>query len=157
MLSVMRGNRHEAEPARSVVRRRCARVVLIVSAAAFAAVWVSGVALADRGVSRDTRGGAKAASGTEVAAKSSRTCRSVRARGRRFRVTIVKGSVRCRTARRILRAFFSGKGVKHGGPSNAQTYWTLGRWRCGTGTGGGGCIRGGRDYRVARHYILGIS
>lgn len=55
----------------------------------------------------------------------------------------------CRGARRLVRDFYSDRGVhRHGGPTNAETYYTLDRfpgWRCGTGASGGGCKkRGGR-------------
>jgi hypothetical protein len=87
-------------------------------------------------------------------ASASRSCKSVKARSHRFSVTIEHGSVSCGTARKVIRLFLSGKGHKHGGPSQAETYWTVRGWRCGTGTGGGGCIRGGTSYLNARHYII---
>lgn len=92
-----------------------------------------------------------------TASRAARACGSFRLQGLRFHVTVQRGPVRCRTARRVLRRFLAGGGVKHGGPSSAQTYWTLGRWKCGTGAGGGGCIRGGRTFRTARDRIIAQS
>jgi hypothetical protein len=62
-----------------------------------------------------------------------------------YAVAISRGGVVCATARRVLREFMGGGGVEHGGPSAAQMVWSLGRWRCGFGAGGGGCIRGGSN------------
>jgi hypothetical protein len=90
------------------------------------------------------------------AAARSRACRSFQLRGTRYSVTIKKGRVTCRTARRVLRAFMSGKGTLHGppnGPAYKQT-WTLDGWTCGHGAGGGGCIRHGTDYKNARDFIV---
>jgi hypothetical protein len=90
-----------------------------------------------------------------AAAARSRSCRSVIAQGTRFQVTISRGRVSCRTARRVLRAFMSGKGKLHG-PANGPAYlqsWSLYGWRCGHGTGGGACIRHGTNYKNARDYI----
>lgn len=59
--------------------------------------------------------------------------------GSRLSVTIVRGTVGCRTADRVLRAFLSGRGNLPGpanGPSCEQT-WTLDCWSCGHGAGGG--------------------
>jgi hypothetical protein len=77
----------------------------------------------------------------------------------RFHVTIERGHVRCRTARRVLRKFMNGGGRMHGprdGPAYRQ-YWTIGRWRCGHGAGGGACVRHGKNYRTARDYIAAQS
>jgi hypothetical protein len=56
----------------------------------------------------------------------------------------------------VLRDFLNGKGTLHGppgGPAVAQS-WTLdGGWKCGHGAGGGACIYGGRNYKVAKKYI----
>jgi hypothetical protein len=76
-----------------------------------------------------------------------------------FHVTIERGHASCHRARHILKAFLSGKGRMHGpknGPA-AYQYWTIGRWQCGHGAGGGGCIRGGKTYKTARDYILAVS
>jgi hypothetical protein len=84
------------------------------------------------------------------------SCPSFRLDGSVFDVTIEKGSVSCRTAATVLRAFLSGKGKLHGppnGPAYLQT-WTLDGWSCGHGAGGGGCIRGGTTYKNARDYIV---
>jgi hypothetical protein len=91
------------------------------------------------------------------AATASRACGSVRARGLTFHVTIGKGIVTCTEARHVLYLFMTGHGVRNGGPASYQTYWTLGAWRCGTGAGGGACIRHGTNYTTARDYILASS
>lgn len=60
-----------------------------------------------------------------------------------YHVTVYRGHVRCRTARRVMRAFLSGHGRMHGpkeGPAYKQ-YWTRDGWKCGHGAGGGGCQR----------------
>jgi hypothetical protein len=83
---------------------------------------------------------------------AARSCGHVRAQGSRFHVTVERGRVGCRTARKVLRAFFSGEGHMHGpknGPS-ARQYWTLYGWGCGYGTGGGACTR-----KSDHAYILG--
>ena len=72
-----------------------------------------------------------------------------------YAATVLRGNVRCRVTRRVLRAFASGKGTLHGpvnGPAVAQS-WTLFGWRCGHGAGGGACIRGGSSYKNARDWI----
>jgi hypothetical protein len=83
-------------------------------------------------------------------------CPSFKLSGSRFRVTVLKGNVRCRRARRVLRDFLGGKGTLHGppgGPSVEQS-WTLdGGWKCGHGAGGGACTYGGRNYKVAKKFI----
>jgi hypothetical protein len=62
------------------------------------------------------------------------------------RITVLNGGVSCRTATGVVRAFWAGKGVtQHGGPSDAQSYWTLAAWpgwRCGQDAGAGSCSRG---------------
>jgi hypothetical protein len=73
-----------------------------------------------------------------------------------YQVTVLKGHVRCGTARRALRDFLNGKGTLHGPPNGPQVdqYWTLdGGWRCGHGTGGVACIHGGSNYKVAPDFI----
>jgi hypothetical protein len=76
--------------------------------------------------------------------------------GASFYVTVYKDPVVCRTARPVLRDFLNGKGTRHG-PANgplADQYWTLdGGWRCGHGAGGGACIHGGSNYKLARDFI----
>jgi len=55
-----------------------------------------------------------------------------------------KGRVTCRGARKLMNLFLNeGQGEEHGGPYQYQKYWTLYGWRCGTGAGGGGCVRRG--------------
>jgi hypothetical protein len=62
------------------------------------------------------------------------------------RITVLNRGVSCPTATSVVRAFWSGRGVtQHGGPSDAQSYWTLAAWpgwRCGQGAGAGSCTRG---------------
>jgi hypothetical protein len=62
------------------------------------------------------------------------------------RITIFNRGVSCHTATGVIQAFWSGHGVtQHGGPSDAQSYWTLTAWpgwRCGQGAGAGSCTRG---------------
>ena len=85
-----------------------------------------------------------------------RSCPSFTLSGYVFAVKIEKGGVTCSTARKVLRAFLSGRGKLHGppnGPAYKQT-WTLYGWSCGHGAGGGGCIRHGSNYKNARDYIL---
>ena len=85
-------------------------------------------------------------------------CGTFKSGGDRFRATVLKGHVRCQTARRVLRDFFNGKGKMHGpssGPAYLQ-YWTLdGGWKCGHGAGGGACIRGGATSHTAPNFIEG--
>lgn len=57
---------------------------------------------------------------------------------------IKKGRVSCRGARKLMHLFMNEhQGNKHGGPSNAETYYTLHGWKCGYGAGAGGCYRRG--------------
>ena len=61
-----------------------------------------------------------------------------------YRITVLNRNVSCRTAMGLIRGFWSGKGVHHGGPSDAQSWWTLkayAGWRCGQGAGAGSCTR----------------
>jgi hypothetical protein len=62
------------------------------------------------------------------------------------RITVLNAGASCKTATGVIRAFWSGRGVtQHGGPSDAQSYWTLSAWpgwRCGQGAGAGSCSRG---------------
>lgn len=86
-------------------------------------------------------------------AESSRHCRPLKERRIGYRVTIERGPVTCRRARRVLGVFLSGGGKQHGNGSTATTYWTLLGWTCARGAGGGGCFRGGSSYRNARDLI----
>jgi hypothetical protein len=62
------------------------------------------------------------------------------------RIAVLNRGVSCHTATGVIEAFWSGHGVtQHGGPSDAQSYWTLAAWpgwRCGQGAGAGSCTRG---------------
>lgn len=87
-------------------------------------------------------------------ATAARACGHFRAEGLRFTATVVRGHVTCRAARKVLRAFMSGRGKKHGSGPEANLTWTLFGWTCGHGTGGGGCIRHGTDASNARDYIV---
>jgi len=62
-----------------------------------------------------------------------------------YRITVLNRAVSCGTATKVIRAFWSGRVVHHGGPSDAQSWWTLPGlpgWRCGQGAGAGQCTRG---------------
>jgi hypothetical protein len=89
-----------------------------------------------------------------VAAGEWQRCGKIPARPRGHFAVRKKGKVTCRGARKLMHLFLNeGQGEKHGGPSSAETYWTLYGWRCGTGAGGGGCTRdGGRD-RTQAHWV----
>jgi hypothetical protein len=62
------------------------------------------------------------------------------------RIAVLNRGVSCHTATGVIKAFWSGKGVtQHGGPSDAQSYWTLAAWpgwRCAQAAGAGSCTRG---------------
>jgi hypothetical protein len=85
-----------------------------------------------------------------------RSCVDAHAEGSTFTVTIEKGNVSCSTARMVLRALMSGKGKEHGPPDGPQAdqTWTVDGWSCGHGAGGGACIYGGANYRVALDQIV---
>jgi hypothetical protein len=91
---------------------------------------------------------------TPAASAHTRRCGTVHVGPTAFTVTIEKGHASCATARHVLRVFFSGGGVHHDASDEAHTWVAIGRWRCGRGTGGGGCIRGARTYVHARDYIV---
>ncbi len=76
-------------------------------------------------------------------------CGEVRAQHAFYAVT-ARGSVSCGPARRVLRKFMGGGGVKHGGPYAYEEWWSLGAWRCSRGAGGYTCFRGGANYESAR-------
>jgi hypothetical protein len=53
-----------------------------------------------------------------------------------------KGKVTCRKGKSVIRQFLvEHNGTAHGGPYGYNTYYTLGRWKCGSGAGGGACKR----------------
>lgn len=86
------------------------------------------------------------------AAARIRSCGTFRVEGAKFSATVLRGTVKCGAARRVLKDFLSGKGRMHGppnGPAYKQT-WTVDGWTCGHGTGGGACIHGGKTYKTAR-------
>jgi hypothetical protein len=65
-------------------------------------------------------------------------------RGFTFNVSVRSGRVSCGEARFTMKVFLAGGGTEHGGASSPsfKKTWTLhGGWRCGFGTGGGGCTR----------------
>ncbi len=74
-----------------------------------------------------------------------------------YTITVFNGHVSCQTATGVIRAFWSGHGVTHhGGPSDAQSYWTLKNWpgwRCGQGAGAGACTRGQRIAGYEVHLV----
>jgi hypothetical protein len=80
-----------------------------------------------------------------------RSCGGFKHGSQRYKIEIARGRVSCREARKVLKAFLNGKGKKHGGGSEATTYWTVYGWRCGYGTGIA-CTRGGTR-RKARDVI----
>lgn len=63
----------------------------------------------------------------------------------RYRVKVARGSVPCKKARWVVKAYNEGKGTNHK-PGKARNSWytTLpGGWRCASGAGGEeGCARG---------------
>jgi hypothetical protein len=72
-----------------------------------------------------------------------KACGSIHAQSTTFAVTVTHGNVRCETARRVLSNFLHGKSKMHGparGPAYLQ-WWAVDGWKCGYGTGGGGCSR----------------
>jgi hypothetical protein len=85
------------------------------------------------------------------------SCGTITAGGSRLHVSIAHGRVHCAKARHVFRLFFGGRGRHHVGRDLAHSYTSVGRWRCGTGAGGGGCIRYGRTYRTARDFIVALS
>jgi hypothetical protein len=87
------------------------------------------------------------------------SCASVAGAGHTWAVTVDRGFVSCRAARKVLRAFIHGKGSFHGpknGPAHKQ-YWALYGWRCGRGNGAVDCIRHGHSFGTARDYIYAES
>lgn len=87
-----------------------------------------------------------------AARTASSGCGEIRAAHAFFAVTS-RGDVSCGTARRVLRTFMGGGGVRHGGPYAYEEWWTIGPWRCGHGAGSGTCFRGGSNYENARASI----
>jgi len=69
-----------------------------------------------------------------------------------FYVRVERGETSCAAARQLLRDAYGGRGrtVDLGGPHPGTA---LRGWTCYFGGGSGGCIKGGTDYRTARHYI----
>jgi hypothetical protein len=66
--------------------------------------------------------------------------------GSYYRITVFNRRVSCGTASALIRGFWSGRAVHHGGPSDAQSWWTIPGypgWRCGQGAGAGACTRAG--------------
>src|SRR3954468_14237820 len=78
---------------------------------------------------------ASASDGPSVAQAASRSCGSFRLHGLTYDVTIERGHVPCRAARKVLRAFMNGKGRQHGSGPEADKTWPLSGWTCGHGTG----------------------
>ncbi len=61
-----------------------------------------------------------------------------------YRIDVTADGVGCPTAERLIRDLWSGKGVHHGGTTDAGSWWTIPGfrgWRCGQGAGAGGCTR----------------
>ena len=84
-----------------------------------------------------------------------RNCGTTTTEDVRLKVRVERGHVRCKTARHILRQLFSGGGDFRPGPSNAESYTQVGKWRCGVSTGIGSCIRFGKRFETARDWITG--
>lgn len=79
-----------------------------------------------------------------------RHCGPVRGGSSVAKIYISAAGVSCRLARRIDREFYFGpeSRKRHHGPENYNGWWTLKRfpgWRCGEGTGGGGCRKHGDE------------
>jgi hypothetical protein len=70
------------------------------------------------------------------------------------RVTVYNGNhLPCRVATQVIEAFWGPEEniTSHGGPSEAQTFYTIKGfpgWRCYTGAGAGSCVR---KHRVAAY------
>jgi hypothetical protein len=92
-------------------------------------------------------------SGT-ASALQRRHCGSIEIAATSFQVFVERGSVSCGQARAVMRALYSGHHrevcyrhdrleCRNGRPTDrANTVILIGHWRCGTGAGGGGCLRG---------------
>lgn len=82
-------------------------------------------------------------------ANSQQFCTAFNGMGSTVVVSKMTKNPTCAVAAGITRDFLTRRGVtRHGGPSNAQTWYTLKRypgWRCGTGAGGGGCRKASRQ------------
>jgi hypothetical protein len=79
-------------------------------------------------------------------------CGSFTARkgGERNRVTVLNRDVSCKTASAVIEAFWgpAGRVSRHGGPSEAQAFFTIEGfpgWRCTQGAGAGLCRRGSNE------------
>lgn len=85
-----------------------------------------------------------------VAAGAMRDCGAITtSHGGRFDITATR-KVPCKSAKKVGRSFMNGGWESNGGPSSAETYYTNGRfpgWRCGSGTGGGGCRKNNSNAR----------
>lgn len=72
------------------------------------------------------------------------SCGNISARGGPFSVNVAGGGATCEEARRALATFMNGGGEEHGGvesPEYLKSWSIAGGWKCGYGTGGGGCRR----------------
>lgn len=77
------------------------------------------------------------AGGAQAFAHPTTACKSFQANSYTYEVTR-NSSTTCKTARAVMREFFTGNPKKRGGPASYQTYYTLPKhkgWRCGTGAG----------------------
>jgi hypothetical protein len=68
-------------------------------------------------------------------------CAEIHAKGATFGIVVRRGRVRCGEARKIMRLFLSGHGVRHGTGPLVGVTWTLDGWTCGYAAGGGGCSK----------------
>jgi len=62
---------------------------------------------------------------------------------------LVGATVSCKQANNTLRIFLRGGGRLHMGTSMADTWTTVGRWRCGYSTASAGCTTRGGERLVA--------
>jgi hypothetical protein len=64
-----------------------------------------------------------------------------------YRIDVLNHDVGCDKATALIRGFWSGQGVHHGGSSDARSWWTLPHfpdWQCREGAAAGSCtLRGG--------------
>lgn len=70
-----------------------------------------------------------------------------------YRVQVGKGSVSCREARTVIRAYNSGKGTLHKPSHGGRGNWVTalrGGWSCVSGAGGESCSRGPKINRYER-------
>jgi hypothetical protein len=83
---------------------------------------------------------------------ASHSCGTLRVSSHTLGVTVIRGRPSCTEARKVLGTFLNGKATLH--PHGANSYWTVGNWRClPTPKGWGACTSGGTNPRTSREYI----